>query len=284
VNRALWLSLLALLLLLTRYVLGPANDVVPPGEYRDAGLAAVFNAERIGSDDGSGTLFQPDLRWYCATDALLLIVFATLFRSVMSEVGLGSAAALPPVAALAGVIADLLVFLVAHREIAPLWPISLLARMRYLLFGLVWLWLGHALMQRSCQFPSASAMLRVIRQTVVSGVAILTIMLVVAYFIGGQLWHFVAFVGPMAFVTKIAWDLLRYGEFSDERRAFGAMCGAAYVVAGVIDVFGAIFAPSRIEQAFVPLVIALCLQTVWFYNQVRTVALEAANPSSSSDA
>jgi hypothetical protein len=281
-NWALLLTLFALLLLLTRYVLGPANDVLPPGEYRDAGLAALFNAERIGADDGAGTLFQPDLRWYCATDALLLITFATLFWGVMRRVGLDKAAILAPMAALAGVAADLLVFLVAHREIAPLFAISLFARVRYLLFGLIWLWLGHALMLRS--FPSEPARIRVNRQTLVSGIAILTIMLVVAYFIDGQVWNFVAFVGPMAFVLKIVWDLLRYGEFSDGLSAFRAACGAAYIFAGVITLFGAIFAPSRIEQASAPLVIALCLQAVWFYNQIRTAALEAAKPPSPSAA
>jgi hypothetical protein len=136
-------------------------------------------------------------------------------------------------------------------------------------------------MRRS--FPS-EARIKVNRQTLVSGIAILTVMLVVAYFIDGQVWNFVAFVGPMAFVIKIASDLLRYGEFSDELSAFQALCGAAYVVAGLITVFGAIFAPSRIEQASVPLVIALSLQAVWLYNQVQTTALEATKPPSSSAA
>ena len=247
-----WLTALTLLLSLATLWFEPPNDLALPSDFTHARIAAAFvrNAAEIRAVYGWGENWQGEFASQLRTDIVLdtvLLIFSSLLFCCLANSALIRAFMI--IAVLAGFAQSYGMWEATVSQEYPAAKILYPALIRYGLHGLTWIVLGHKFLLKSYSW----------RKMCLLGLGV-TGMAVVLNLTGGALWHWGAFLLPVAYVAVSLCAVLRLRQINQASDALKAGAGLGYLIAGVIVAFSVMFANARIEMAFTPFLVALSLQ------------------------
>ncbi|PYT27548.1 MAG: hypothetical protein DMG57_17835 [Acidobacteria bacterium] len=244
-----WLTALTLLLSVASLWFEPSNDFALPSDFTHPRIAAAFvrNAAEIRSIYGWGEDWRGEFASQLRADKLIL---SSLLFSCLANCA--SIRALMFIAALAGFAQN---YGLWEATVNPGYPAPMMlypALVRFGLLGLTWIVLGHKFLLSDPQRNPWRKM-RILGLAVIGMAAVLN-------FKGGPVWHWSAFLLPVTYVAVSLWGVLRLRHINQASDALEAGAGLGSLNAGVIVAFAVLFANSRVEMAFTPLLVAISFQ------------------------